>query len=464
MSIQIQYNATAKQPIHHGGSQTMGTVKPFRKKLVHVDSDGMISEFSTADERRKAMVVIFDAVWSSIDWEKVDSGRAYGIWDEFASKVQAAATGAQTRYQWLDRVCVAFGIRSINGSRIDALDLIEKFHDIEFSSMLRPGNSELQLLLLKLRALRKTAKENGTAGDVSKISFFSPKTTQDSTEKLTFKKTHEFVPYIAGNAIKGTIRDLLGYDFYKLLDKHKTGGRSREKWDLQEKEGVLMFTQSKYYQLFSGGTIDSSTAYIDIGARDSLIRLCPPLGLLGSAIGSGTIESTFLVSHLNPICVELRTGDHSFWDFLSVEFGTRTDDLKTEQNIVVLSEEDTLRHQIEKHHNGGNEKEAERYRKQLDAKMKTESKPQQMIYEYEVLIEGTPLSGSFVCTSEKPLLQSVFWRALRLFKENAYLGGRSTVGNGLVVVDYEIPENADMLYLDHIEKNYEAMCEYFAIS
>jgi hypothetical protein len=202
--------------------------------------------------------------------------------------------------------------------------------------------------------------------------------------------------------------------------------------DFCEKVGITRLDKSRYHQLFTGGNINDSTRYEDIDYRERYINMCPMVGLFGSAIGNMTIQGSLLVSHAHPICVEHGDGDVSFWEYVSSDFGTRRDDSKIEKDVEIRQD------------------------------ISEDKSPNQMLYRYEVLVDGTPLSHQFVCVSSSPLLQSSFWRALELFKEKPFIGGMSSVGMGCVELEYEVPTSGSILYLAHLEEKKEEIRKYFS--
>ena len=58
-------------------------------------------------------------------------------------------------------------------------------------------------------------------------------------------------------------------------------------------------------------------------------------------------------------------------------------------------------------------------------------------------------------------MKSVFWRGLKLLKENQYIGGRISVGNGKVDFKYDIPEGADNEYLKYLKDNKKEIKEFW---
>ena len=410
--IRVDYQMTALQPIFTGSDENAGTIRTFRREKVLLGSPLVqTSAFQSEKERRQALVDVLDSVWHHIDFEGMDNSRKMKIWDEFSSKV-LTATGVPNRVQFLNRLCHAFDIRSL--SDVEVADILEKFTDDEFLQMIR---DELQYLILLLRRRRQEAKEIFEAGKKkeSSLSLFEEEKPEraeiEEVPALMFQKNFDWIPFLSGNSIRGILRRLVMRDFCKQA-------------------GIVRLSKDNYHQLFTGGNITDSTRFEDIGHREEYIWMCPMIGLLGSAIGNMTIEGDLKVGCARPVCREHGNGEVSFWELLGIEFGTRRDDSKLETDIAIVA---------------------------LDEEAPTT----QMKYGYEVLVVGTRLTHQFVCTAEDSLGQSAFWRMLKLFKEQPFIGGLSAVGNGEVQLGYEVPEGSDREYLEHLSENREAIQEYF---
>ena len=52
-------------------------------------------------------------IWEQIDWSKVTSQRSIGIWDEFASKVKAAAMTTNSYETFVEKLCKKMDVRSL---------------------------------------------------------------------------------------------------------------------------------------------------------------------------------------------------------------------------------------------------------------------------------------------------------------------------------------------------------------
>jgi len=236
-------------------------------------------------------------------------------------------------------------------------------------------------------------------------------------EKLkTYNKTFELIPCISGNSIRGVLRRLAMYDFLKRV-------------------GCKKIDKQLYHILFTGGALTESTLYEDLEKREKLIDSIPMLGVFGSAIGNMTIEGQLSVGFAYPKCVELKTGINSFWSYLDMIFQSRKDSSKDEKNISIKAIKD-----------------------------KKDENPTHMKYEYEVFAKGTQFNHGFRMMDFNELSVSAFWHALILFKENPFIGGMFATGSSEIdLSELTIPENANNLYLRHIEKNKKDILAFIGV-
>lgn len=56
------------------------------------------------------------SIWACIDWDKVDARRAYGIWDEFSSKIKAAAMTTNSYEKFVEKLARKMDVRSLRHS------------------------------------------------------------------------------------------------------------------------------------------------------------------------------------------------------------------------------------------------------------------------------------------------------------------------------------------------------------
>lgn len=437
--IKIKYRTTANQSIFTGSDEDAGTIKTLRREKVALSNPVTHqSWFKSENSRRAAALWILEEVWKKINFEDMAPTRRMKIWDEFSTKM-LAATRVRTRFQFLNEFSRSFNIKALSDPNIS--DLIQRFSDDEFLTLLRDEQQFLILLLRNKRdALKKRMKQKDgnqqpeiDCFDEIEYGFEAKDFTESQPEEkkgfdlkrfgrgqkaeekvLNFSKSFDRIPYISGNSIRGILRRLIMRDFCQRV-------------------GIKKLEKNIYHQLFTGGNITDSTMYEDIKQREKYIKMCPPIGLFGSAIGNMTIEGEMRVGAMRQVCLEHGNGKSSFWEFLGTEFGVRRDDSKLERYI-----------DLEK----------------IDAK---KDKPQQMKYGYETFIKGTQFEHQFICSTYDPLIESAFYHVLGVFQKNSFVGGMSAIGNGELDIDYQIPENAGKLYVDYLEGNKLEIQKYFEV-
>lgn len=436
----IKYQIIAQQAIFTGSDEDAGTMKTLRREKVALSNPiTHHSWFKSENSRRAAALWILEEIWRKINFQDMAASRRMRIWDEFSTKM-LAATRVRTRFQFLNEFARSFNVKALSDPNIS--DLIQRFSDDEFLTLLR---DEQQFLILLLRNKREALKEqfkqnnNTEEGEIDcfdEIEYgFSAKDFTKSEpeakqgfdlkrfgrgqkaeeEVLRFSKSFDRIPYISGNSIRGILRRLIMRDFCQRAEIQK-------------------LEKNIYHQLFTGGNITDSTMYEDIKQREKYIAMCPPIGLFGSAIGNMTIEGEMKVGAMRPICLEHGNGESSFWEFLGTEFGVRRDDSKLERYIDLKKE--------------ASEKK---------------DKPQQMKYGYETFIKGTQFEHQFICSTYDLLIESAFYHVLGIFKQNSFVGGMSAIGNGELDIDYQIPKDAGKLYLDYLEENKAEIQKYFEV-
>jgi len=224
------------------------------------------------------------------------------------------------------------------------------------------------------------------------------------------------VPVISGNQIRGRLRRLLARDFLQLAGYELDLGQKRH--------------QKLYHTLFAGGVLteveEEESGVVDLNLKMRLVRYVVPIRLFGASYGNQMVEGRVLVGFALPICRELVdfTGvdsDVSFYQLITRAFQTRRDELRV----------------------GGGEGE--------------EDEAVQMIVEYEVFAPGAQFFHELVLETEEGGLAldlSALYRAVGLWQEEPYIGGKSSAGFGRLKIEYQWPSGAsDQAYLEHVEKN-----------
>jgi len=238
----------------------------------------------------------------------------------------------------------------------------------------------------------------------------------------TFKREHilydgdtEQVPVYSGNAFRGILRRQAMYDYLKHLDITD--------------EKII---DKLYYMLFSGGALTSGARYNEVGERRRMQQLCPPLALLGCAIGSQIPEGKAKGFRLKTVCKENEefTGvpsEISCWDLVKIDFQTRRDDLKSGQADLISDEK----------------------------KDREKDQAVQMFYKFETLITGAKLVGKIYILFPTEIEMSCLAATLERFKEVPYIGGMSSKGFGEIKLEYEPFADPEVYYSYLAEHNDE---------
>jgi hypothetical protein len=424
--MKINYSFVAKTPLFTGSDESSGIVRTLRREKVLLKNPITFdSNFSNDIERRKTLMDIIYPIYSAIP-QKLKSDN-YGFYEAYSNKVKASCS-SKDKYQFLNNLIESCSIVTIpDGLSKLIKTAIDKFSDVELIETIRNEHHYLMILLREYVAKQREYKnnkdieENTSFENTLFADLFQPIKKEETKEieikAIKFEKKFNNVPYFGGNSIRGYLRRLIMSDFCKQI-------------------GIEKLNKSIYHQLFTGGNITESTGIEDIEYREKYIEMCPPIGLLGSAIGNMTIEGDLKVIGARLRCLENNTGDCTFWELIQLNFGTRHDDSKTEKEIEILVE--------------------------YDKKGKTKEAPTtQMYYQYENFVTGSVFDSSFVLTTDNELLISVFWRMIKLWKENNFIGGNSARDSGMIEINIEIPENSDKLYLDYLQKNKTLILKYF---
>jgi len=231
------------------------------------------------------------------------------------------------------------------------------------------------------------------------------------------------VPIISGNQVRGRLRRLLTRDFLELVGYEM---------DLSQRK-----YQKLYHVLFAGGVLteveEEESGVVDLDLKFRIVKYILPLRLFGCSYANQMIEGRVLVGHLLPVCKELReyTGvdsDVSFYQLVARAFQTRRDELRA----TAQSEEE-------------------------------EGPAVQAIVEYECFAPGTRFYHEIVLETtrqEERLDLSTLYRAVKLWQQAPYIGGKSSIGFGKLRIEYEWPTGVgDSAYLEFIEKNRSEIVE-----
>lgn len=225
------------------------------------------------------------------------------------------------------------------------------------------------------------------------------------------------IPYISGNAVRGVWRRLI---FADMLE------RVGYEIDVSKKGGLKL-----YHTLFAGGVLETAkeedSRAINLELKREILNLIIPARLFGLSYGNQMIEGRLKVGHLLPICTELKeylpenvNPTHSFYDFLGHTFQTRKDELRTER---------------------------ERNEQAV-----------QMLIEYEVFASGTPFYHEVKLEDPAELDVSCLARVIELWKQKPFIGGKSSIGFGELVINYNLEATSEQ-YLNFLEEKRDEICD-----
>jgi CRISPR/Cas system CSM-associated protein Csm3 (group 7 of RAMP superfamily) len=216
------------------------------------------------------------------------------------------------------------------------------------------------------------------------------------------------VPVISGNSIRGYLRRLV---MSHMLESVGYGN------------DMMMSSLKTYHMLFSGGTLESVSSSdagnINLEMRKKFRKSLPALSVFGSAVGNQMIEGKMKCGFALPICQELQgfllqKYDISSYELLMDIFFTRRDDAHGER------EEDEAAHQ--------------------------------MIVNVEAFAPGTCFAHRFSLLDCNEIEAGVVGVALELWKERAYLGGKSGTGYGEISFEYQDAPSARP-YTEYLKNN-----------
>ena len=214
------------------------------------------------------------------------------------------------------------------------------------------------------------------------------------------------IPVYSGNAFRGQCRRLIMDDFLKLAE-------------------IEAVSAKMYHTLFAGGALVSGLSLSSMEDKRKLFEMIPPLALLGTALGDAIFQGKCQFGICYPVCKELnefnsKQSDVSYRTYISDTFHTRRDDTKSK--VLKLSDE------------------------------KQGENPVQMKYDFEGLVAGTELETSVNISEFNDVELSCLNRMLKLFRDNEYIGGKSSIGYGKFKFEADAEIDEDTIYLDYINE------------
>lgn len=231
---------------------------------------------------------------------------------------------------------------------------------------------------------------------------------------LKFEVDGEYIdiPVYSGNAFRGQLRRIAMRDYLERIGIADEG-----------------ISTKLYHLLFAGGLLTTGSIYFEIKNKRLIREMCPPLSLFGCAIGDQLYEGKMKVGIFKPICRETveYTGiesNKSLYDMIDETFFSRRDDLSFKDFNIT---DDT-----------------------------TYENPVKMKYEIQGLSAGTELISRIIIENSKEIEESCLSSIVERFKEEPFIGGKSSVGYGEVIVNCNIDSDSSKYYT-YLEENKEAI-------
>ena len=235
---------------------------------------------------------------------------------------------------------------------------------------------------------------------------------------VTSDGTRKQIPYVEGNAVRGLLRRILIADFCERLK-------------------IKDLDPRVYHMLFTGGNLEAVSkgqGEIDITLRKKITQYILPISMLGTSYLNQAIPGKLIVAKLYPVCKEL---SHFFENY---EY---KNELQHLFNVEQLTDE-TFQTRLD-----------DRSVSTIDAK-----NPIQMKVETEIFIPGTPFMHYFILSDFSKEEKSMFHHLMNLWKQKSIVGGKSAIGNGQLLLDYDLLDLPDStLYLKFLQENREKILE-----
>jgi len=113
-----------------------------------------------SEQLRQDVVTVIEAVWKSIDWDKVSSRRRMKIYEEYQNKIKSASQVGKVSH-FLEKLCSKMDCTLSDTNSANVLEIIRNIEkeelDLEFLNTCR---NETQLLVLLMRERRAELNEN----------------------------------------------------------------------------------------------------------------------------------------------------------------------------------------------------------------------------------------------------------------------------------------------------------------
>lgn len=233
------------------------------------------------------------------------------------------------------------------------------------------------------------------------------------------------VPIVAGNSLRGILRDHAAHVFHDLLGRPE-------------------LPLPVFHLLWSGGSLAKAGSGHVLGARQlaQVRSLVPVVSVFGGSGAGKIIEGKLLVGKLIPVCAEtahivpadlVPDQPRTIWDMLQIEEFTRRDDSKRDQLHRAI--EGFAPKQLE----AGDQPEGQLLTVEAHAPAvedEVDGPAQQMRYGVETIAAGTRLHWWMMLRHVTDVETALVAAAIdRWMSDGAHIGGRSATGHGRLRLD-----------------------------
>lgn len=269
------------------------------------------------------------------------------------------------------------------------------------------------------------------------------------------------VPVISGNSIRGILRDV---GMMHMLNALGYGVNT----ETGEVQGLSL---AAFYFLLSGGALTKSSRGLDVDEARRWREMIPLVAVFGGAMGNQIMPGKLKVGKLIPICAETahivparfvpeNVGMPGVYEYCQQEAYTRRDDEKDDNKRRLLAppEQTLLLEQAVFGESAPPRKKA----------LEDTGQKQQMRYFVETLCAGTRFFWSISLDDAKDIEFEAFLTCLAEWGKQPYIGGKSAVGHGRMMLNFDRWINIDprqtptgtelaapigAAYMEHLKEN-----------
>jgi hypothetical protein len=249
---------------------------------------------------------------------------------------------------------------------------------------------------------------------------------------------HAYVPFMAGNAVRGLLRDMVMGRWLGLL-----GLRARD------------IPPERAHAMLSGGNVEAGadTGSVRVDIRTMARTMCPPWDLLGGCTDAQIMAGRARIHDAVLVCKENAWAVHQ-------AMGVETKNLDEWAATLPEAAELTQLRLGTRH----DHRDIDRTQKMIE-----KGKSDAMLFNVELLLAGAQMVHSlqvFSIDGVNPVTASCLADALEEFGSYGVVGAQSARGMGLISFNpYQpgpgTPELPDpTVYIDHVEKNKDAAIEW----